>query len=87
LHVRPDHSDAAIRQKAIAAFRQLVQRCVDAGKDGAIEICDSAEAQRPSQFCLIKLARDSDKIVGAAAFITRCRDTDAARKLLDELRC
>lgn len=77
LHVRPDNAELAIREAAVAAFKALVSPCIDQARDGAMEV-QSTDNVQGRQYCLVTLARRDSKIVGAAAFIVRCRDERSA---------
>lgn len=84
VHVRPDSSDAATRAQAVAAFAALVEPCVERGKDGFMEVAPAASGTL-AQFCLIRLVRRGDEVVGATAFISRCSSEDQARDRLNDL--
>ena len=81
LHVRPDKSDAATRDAAVEAFKEIIGPCFQQAKDGAIEIVGTHDMSG-MQYCLISLARREEEVVGAAAFIVRCRDIEDARTVL-----
>jgi hypothetical protein len=83
-HVRPDGNSAQV-QAAINAFKDIVGPCIKQGKDGAIEIINSNRSSLP-QFCLVILARRAGKIVGAAAFILRCKNLKAAMQVLKRIQ-
>ena len=83
-HIRPDESDQTTRQAALQAFQNIVQPCIEQGKDGAIEVGapDGAELQ----FCLVTVLRNEGQVVGASAVITRARDTDRAKQRLQSMQ-
>ena len=92
-HIRPGEADAAVRERAITAFRELVGRCLDEGKDGTIRVSEADGIRLGEQFCLVTLARRFGRVVGAAAFIVRCHDQMASlrrlgtvQNLLEEFR-
>jgi multidrug resistance efflux pump len=83
-HIRPDESDANIRQQAIAAFQGILKPCVEQGKDGAIEV-GSPDGGEP-QFCLVTVLRNEGEIVAASAVITRARDMERAKQRLQSMQ-
>lgn len=85
LHVRPDDSDTTTRAMAVAAFKDIVASCIQAAKDGAIEI-EGTDNDQGRQYCLVTLARCEETIAGAAAFIVRCQDEQTAEIALTRVR-
>jgi hypothetical protein len=83
--VRPDRADSNQRDAAIEAFKDIVRVCMGHGKDGAIEIVENPRSGNP-QFCIVILARRAGEIVGAAGFIRRCADLDAAKIVLRQIQ-
>lgn len=81
-HVREDNSDADTRQAAMEAFEKIVRNCVEQNKEGAIHIEGTWDGSE-SQYCLVNLLRSENQAVAASAVITRARDLDRARKLLE----
>jgi len=81
-HIRPDDSTSAMRDAAVSAFQDLIRPCLVQNRDGAIEIASPTAVDRKTQFCLITLHRAKDVVVAVSAVITRCIDTEQARKLL-----
>jgi hypothetical protein len=84
-HVRPDNAARAVRDQAIAAFKEISIPCVEQSKDGAIEIMDSGN-ENGKQFCLVVLKRGVAKPKGVMTFIVRCRDLDEARSKLSHAK-
>jgi hypothetical protein len=84
LHVRPGVSDAATRQAAIDAFRELIWPCVDQERDGVICVGDSQPGG--FQYCVIRLLHRAGELIGVAAFILRREDLAQARSVLDRVR-
>lgn len=80
-HMRPDESSDEVRQQALAAFQELIAPCVQADKDGAVEITTPDETGE-RQFCLITLLRSEGNSVAVSAVITRCADNERARQRL-----
>ena len=78
VHLRPDDSDAATRQAAVAAFEDVIAPCLERGSE--IEV--GADTGSGKQFCLVVLARRGGDIAGAAAFIVRSRNEKVANILL-----
>ena len=74
-HVRPDNSTPEMRLAAVEAFREIVGPQVRAGFDRVVEVGDSGS---PPQSCLVMLGRQGGRVVGAAAFIARFDDHQAA---------
>jgi len=72
------------KNAAIEAFKEIIARhCLPSGSDAAILVESSAPEQ---QFCLVTLARRAGKVVGAAAFIKRFDDEEAANAALNQIR-
>jgi hypothetical protein len=94
-HVRPPDADPAMREPALAAFREIVGPFVQRAKDGVIEILGTGRADG-KQFCLVTLARrgaggehvggEAVEVVGAAAYIVRCHHPDEARAVLRQVQ-
>ena len=82
LHVRPDDASPEHREAAVAAFRDIVRPCVAQSKDGAIEVAEVPDAAGRLQFCLVTLIRETNEVVGAAAFIVRRTNLDEAKAAL-----
>jgi hypothetical protein len=76
-HIRPDSSDEKTRAMAVKAFESIILPCLEQAKDGVIEV-QKADGTKEAQFCLVVLARGPKAIVGAAAFIVRSPNLDAA---------
>ena len=85
-HVRPDASNAEVRAQAIAAFREIIGRCVAADMDGSFKVVEAGGKKLQPQYCLVTLARRLGRVAGAAAFIVRCRDEAAALQHLATLQ-
>jgi len=82
-HIRPDSSSQEQRQAAVQAFADFVQPCVVQGKDGAIEVQGSGDAE--PQYCLVTLLRSEGEVVAVSAVITRCRDQERANQRLQSM--
>jgi AICAR transformylase/IMP cyclohydrolase PurH len=80
-HIRPDKSSQAMRDQAIAAFKEIVTPCIEQDKNGAIMI-EGTEGGGNPQFCLVTLLRNEGNAVACSAVITRCRNQDAAQQRL-----
>lgn len=80
-HMRPDESTDEVRQQALTAFQELIGPCVEADKDGAVEIA-APDGSGERQFCLITLLRSEGASVAVSAVITRCADNERARQRL-----
>ena len=83
-HLRPDDSNAEIRQAALLAFQEIVLPCVQQGKDGAVEV-GTPDTGEP-QYCLVTLLRSEQNIVAVTAVITRARDIERARQRLTSMQ-
>lgn len=83
-HIRPDESNAEVRQQALNAFQNILKPCVEQGKDGAIEVGspDGGDAQ----YCLVTILRNEGEIVAASAVITRARDMERAKQRLQSMQ-
>jgi hypothetical protein len=84
-HIREDNSDQETRTAALQAFQEIIKPCIEQGKDGAIHIEGTTDGSE-SQFCLVTLLRSEGNVVAASAVITRARDVERARKLLQPLQ-
>jgi hypothetical protein len=86
-HVRPDKSSSETRAAAVKAFEEIVLRCVEKGKEGAMLITDSERPGQGAQYCLVTLTRDADRRLRAvSAFIVRCANQGEARQRLQMLK-
>lgn len=84
-HIRPDEASAEQRGKAIAAFKDLVAPCAQDNREDVLEI-EPGSAERPAQYCLVRLIRRGLHVTAAVAVIARCRDDDHALERLGILR-
>jgi multidrug efflux pump subunit AcrA (membrane-fusion protein) len=84
-HIRPDSSTPETRAAAIQAFQDLLQPCVEQGKDGAIEVGGAGDTIDP-QFCLVTLLRSDGNVVAASAVITRCPSLASAQQRLTNMQ-
>ena len=82
-HIRGGTDDAPpdVKASAMKAFTEIVESCLAQGKDGYFRVGRPDRLKGP-QFCLVALARRGEEVVGAAAFIVRCADEDAAKLVL-----
>lgn len=86
LHLRTgDRIDEETRQDVQQAFRDIVSRCVDLGRDGAVTI-EGTETEVGPLCCLVLLARQETTVVGAAAYIVRCSTMKVAQAMLTLMR-
>ncbi len=86
-HVRPDDSTAETRAAAIKAFEQIVESCVDLGKDAAIRVSVLEGNEGPGdQYCLVTLLWEGESIRAAAAVVCRCDSPEQAHGLVGDLR-
>jgi hypothetical protein len=79
-HLRPDRSDDFTRSRAIAAFKEILARCVEQAKDGIFEIDGTAEAAE-SQFCLVLLTRQESAVLDVITMIVRGQIADVEAAL------
>lgn len=87
IHIRADDSSPEVRQAAQKAFVELAMPCINADKNGAIELLNRGEAPRlralGPKFCLVVLIRGrSQEPIAAATFIVRCADQIEAKEKL-----
>lgn len=84
-HIREDNATQELRQQAQAAFRQLMQPCIEQNRDAAIQVGDESDTDG-SQFCLVTLLRNENAIVAASAVICRCRNEALATQRLQAMQ-
>jgi len=81
-HIRPDNASTAIRDQALAAFRDIIAPCVQQRRNGAIEVGSHDENSLTKQYCLVALMWRSNEIRIANAIIVPAIDTDEAKQKL-----
>jgi len=84
-HVRPEACTAEMRAAALGAFDEIVRVCLQHQRDGTIEVTQSRDEERGTQYCLVTLARREGRVIGAGAFIARFHTSEAAKDALRRL--
>ncbi|MEM7808571.1 MAG: biotin/lipoyl-binding protein, partial [Planctomycetota bacterium] len=84
-HIRNDNAARDVRVAAQNAFKQIIQPCVEQGKDGAIQVGDDADADG-KQYCLVTLLSNEGAVVAVSAVICRCRNDDLAAQRLQAMQ-
>jgi multidrug resistance efflux pump len=87
-HIRNDSASQDVRQRAQEAFRQLVGRFVQEGRDGAVVVGEAKNENDPEgpQFALITLLRNESAVVAASCVICRCRNDELASQRLQAMQ-
>ena len=87
-HIRNDTASQDVRQRAQEAFRQLVGKFVQEGRDGAVVVGEAKNENDPEgpQFALVTLLRNESAVVAASCVICRCRNDDLAAQRLQAMQ-